>query len=294
MQSLSASQVAGAQAALPAVEVPAVEVAGAGAGVVGAGPAGPAKVVSGATSGFSWSNPLNVAQLAVPLAGALIQANAAGKAANTAANAAQTAANTNLSMFNTTNSQQAPWRQAGQNALAELFPGGSKDANGNPLPGSTLDSQLTHQFNASDLNANMAPNYQFQLEQGQGATKNAANLQTGLVSGNAMRGLQDYTQNTAAGAYQQAYNNYNTNQTNIFNRLSDIAGLGQTANANVGNVGSAAAGNAGNAQIVVGAAGAAGTIGTSNALAGGLNNALGWYSLPSLLQAQQNTRNSGG
>ncbi len=217
------------------------------------------------------------------LAGALIGSNASSDAASQAAGAANNATATNLAMFNTTNNQQAPWRQAGQNALSQLAPGGGTDANGNPLPGSTLAPQFTHQFGTSDLNSNLAPNYQFMLDQGLGATKNAGNLQTGLMSGNTLKGINDYAQNYAGNAYQNAFANYNTNQTNIFNRLSNIAGLGQTANANVGTVGATTAGNAGNAQIASGAASAAGTMGSANAITGGLNNAMGWYTLPQIM-----------
>jgi len=201
------------------------------------------------------------------LSGAM-QSNAASDAAGQAASAANNATATNQAMFDTTNAQQAPWRQAGQTALGQI---------------ADMQPQFTHSFNASDLNANMAPNYQFQLDQGLGAVKNAGNLQTGLVSGNTMKGINDYAQNYASGAYQNAFNNYSANQTNIFNRLSNIAGLGQTANANVGTVGATTAGNAGNAQQAAGAAQAAGTVGSANAVTGGLNNALGWYSLPQMM-----------
>lgn len=146
------------------------------------------------------------------------------------------------------------------------------------------DGQFTHQFNAGDLNANLAPNYQFQLDQGLGAVKNASNMQTGLLSGNTLKGVNDYAQNYAGGAYQQAYNNYNANQTNIFNRLSNIAGLGQTANQSTGQLaGQTAQGVAGTIQNA-GAAQAAGTVGQANALTGGANNALGWYSLSQMMK----------
>jgi hypothetical protein len=56
--------------------------------------------------------------------------------------------------------------------------------------GGVTPGYFTHQFGSADLNSNLAPNYQFQLDQGLGATKNAANLQTGLVSGNALEGHQ--------------------------------------------------------------------------------------------------------
>lgn len=140
---------------------------------------------------------------------------------------------------------------------------------------------FTHQFNANDLNANLAPNYAFQLQQGQGAAKNALNL-TGGIGGNFGKGLVDYTINKAGDAYQQAFNNYTTNQSNIFNRLSNIAGLGQTANAATSALAGQTAQGVANTQVGAGTAQAAGTVGQANAVTGGLNNALGWYTLSNL------------
>jgi hypothetical protein len=201
------------------------------------------------------------------LLGSALSAGASKSAANQASSAANNATDQQLQMFNTINQQQAPYRQAGYNALNDI---------------ATLQPQFTHQFGAGDLNANLAPNYQFQLDQGLGAVKNASNLQTGF-SGNTLKGVNDYAQNFAGNAYQNAFANYSANQTNIFNRLSNIAGLGQTANANVGNAGATISGNAAQSQIASGAAQAAGTVGTANALAGGLQNAASWYALPQFL-----------
>lgn len=201
------------------------------------------------------------------LLGGAISSNASSNAADTAAGAANKATDQQLQMFNTTNEQQAPYRQAGVNALGDI---------------AALQPQFTHQFNAGDLNANLAPNYQFQLDQGLGAVKNASNLQTGF-SGNTLKGINDYAQNFAGNAYQQAFNNYSANQTNIFNRLSNIAGLGQTANANTGQAGATISGNAAQSQIAGGAAQAAGTVGSANAIAGGLQNAGSWYGLSQIM-----------
>lgn len=202
------------------------------------------------------------------LLGSALSANAAKKAASQQAGAANQASETQLRMFNTLNEQGAPYRQAGVNALNTI---------------SEMQPQFTHSFNAEDLKTNLAPNYQFQLDQGLGAVKNASNLQTGLLSGNTLKGINDYAQNFAGNAYQQAFNNYNAQQTNIFNRLSSIAGLGQTQNQTTAQSGTTAAGNIGQAQIGAGAAQAAGTVGAANALSGGLTNAASWYALPKFL-----------
>ena len=145
------------------------------------------------------------------------------------------------------------------------------------------DGYFTHQFDANDLNDNLAPNYAFMRDQGLMATKNAGNLQTGLLSGNTIKGVNDYAMNYAGNAYQQAYNNYTANQSNIFNRLSSIAGLGQTANQATGQAGTTLAGNAGQSIMAGGQAQASGTVGQANAITGGLNNAMGWFTLPQLM-----------
>ncbi len=139
-----------------------------------------------------------------------------------------------------------------------------------------------HQFDANDLKSNLAPNYQFQLDQGIGATKNLANSTGGLISGNALKGINDYAQNYAGNAYQQAFNNYNAGQTNIFNRLSSIAGLGQTANQTTANAGQNAATASGNYLTGGAAAQAAGLVGGASAITQGANNAIGWNYLSSL------------
>lgn len=204
------------------------------------------------------------------IGGGLISAYGSNQAADTQAQAAQQASDQQLQMFNTINSQQAPWRQAGQTALGQL---GQLTA---------PDGSAMHQFNASDLNSNLAPNYQFQLDQGLDAVKNMANSAGGLIGGNALKGINDYAQNYAGNAYQQAYNNYNNNQTNIFNRLSSIAGLGQTANQTTANAGQNAATASGNYLTSGAAASAAGTMGSTNAITGGLNSGIGWNYLNSM------------
>lgn len=168
--------------------------------------------------------------------------------------------------------------QAGYDQALQAYNASQQQQTGsNPLAG-----YFTHQFNAGDLNSNLAPNYQFQLDQGLGATRNASNLQTGLLSGNTLKGINDYAQNFAGNAYQQAFNNYTTNQSNIFNRLSNIAGLGQTANQQSSSLAGQIAPGVSSSIQGVGAAQAAGQVGQANALTGAANNALGWYTLSQL------------
>jgi len=132
-----------------------------------------------------------------------------------------------------------------------------------------------------DLQAGLAPNYQFMLGQGQQAQQRAANVGGGLIGGNALRGLQDYTQNYAQNAYQNAFNNFNTQRTGIYNTLAGIAGLGQQAQNTSAQAGQAATTAAGQLGVGAAAAQAAGLTGAANAAQGGLQN----YQQNQILQA---------
>lgn len=158
-----------------------------------------------------------------------------------------------------------------------------------PTPQTTDTGTLLKPFSAQDLSQWQDPGYQFRLQQGLGAMQNSAAGTSGLVSGNSLRSLMDYGQNSASQEYQNAFNRYNTNQTNIYNRLSNIAGLGQTAANTSGQLGMTAAGNIGSAQMAGGAAQAAGYIGAGNAINSGINNAMGWYLGNKYLNSQATT-----
>jgi len=149
--------------------------------------------------------------------------NAISNAANTQAQAGQNVQNTLGGLYSQYAQAQQPYQNLGTGAVAEI----QKQA-----------PYLTHQFNAADLQAGLAPNYDFMLQQGLRANQNAANVGGGLLSGNTLQGMQNYTQNYAQNAYQNAFNNYQTQRQNIYGNLSNAAGLGQTALGQLGQVGS--------------------------------------------------------
>lgn len=165
------------------------------------------------------------------------------------------------------------WQESGQdpNAFTGNAQYGQQLAQSKNGPGTSGFGQFTHQFDANDLNANLAPNYDFMLKQGQGATQNINNSTNGLLSGNTLQGLGTFTQNYAKNAYQDAFNNYTTNQNNIYSRLAGLAGVGQTSLQQSGAAGTAATQSA-NSYLTSGAAAqAAGTVGQANAINGALN-----------------------
>ena len=222
---------------------------------------------------------------------AVIGAVGANSAADTQAQAAQNAQAQQLAMFNTQNAQQAPYRAAGYNTLNTIGSMGSGqyqqyDASGNPIGMATGSGYLTHQFNNQDLNAQLAPNYAFQLGQGQQANQAGANATGGLVGGNAMKGLQDYTQNAAGGAYQNAFNNYTSQRTGIYNTLAGIAGLGQNAQNTTANLAQGTTNAIGNLGVGAATAAAGGTVGSANAITGGLTGAANQYQLNQILGNQ--------
>ena len=202
------------------------------------------------------------------------------------ADAAKQAAANQMSMFNTINNQLAPQRGAGYSALNQIrgmLPGQytTYGENGQPTGTAQGTDYLTRQFSPQDLYAGLAPNYNFMLQQGQQANQRQANLGGGLIGGNALRGLEDYTQNYAQNAYQSAFNNFNTQRTGIYNTLANIAGIGQNATNTSAQTGQNAVTAAGQLGVGSAAAQAAGNVGAANAVQGGLQN----YQNNQLLQA---------
>jgi hypothetical protein len=222
------------------------------------------------------------------LIGSAISADAATSAADTQAQAANAANAQQLAIFNTQNAQQAPYRGAGYNALNQIgsmLPGSYQqyDAQGNPTGTGTGSGYLTQQFTNQDLNANLAPNYAFQLQQGQQGLRNQQNSLGGLVGGNALQGMQDYTQNFAGNAYQNAFANFQGQRSNIYNTLAGIAGIGQTGQTATNQAAQNYGTNSANLTTGAAAAQAAGTVGAANAYSGGLQNAGNMYMLSNLL-----------
>jgi hypothetical protein len=199
---------------------------------------------------------------------------------------------TNLgSIYGQSQAYTQPFITTGTNAAAKL----------NELVSSGYFSQP---FTAADLKSNLAPNYEFMLNQGLGATKQALNVGGG--GSNIARGATKFAEDYASNAYQNAFNNWQAQRSNIFNTLSGIAGIGTAGTGqaiNAGNVygytgtglttgvgkniadlltggaAATAAGITGSAQ-----AEAAGDVGVANALSGGVSSAGQTYALSQLLK----------
>jgi type II secretory pathway pseudopilin PulG len=206
------------------------------------------------------------------LAAGYMGSQAAKQAAGQQADAARYAAQLQQQQFDTTNEQQRPYREAGYSALSDI--GGMKP-------------YLTQQYTPEDFAKGIDPGYQFRLQQGQEATNRMANMGGGMLSGNALKGAQDYTQGLASQEYGNAFNRFQTQRSNIYNTLASIAGLGQTSLGQTTAAGTQAAGNIGTNIANAGAAQAGGTVGSANALGGGLTGAGNQYMLSQILASKK-------
>jgi hypothetical protein len=203
------------------------------------------------------------ASIAGSLFGANKQAGAATDAANISAAAAREQTQLQRDMFNQQQANQAPYLAAGTNALAQLTQG--------TAPG----GQFSRPFSMADYQAD--PGYGFRLGEGLKAMSHQAGARGGLISGQTMKGLEDYRQASASQEYGNAFNRYQTNRANMLQPLQSLAGVGQSANnalaqggqsyANqAGQYGMTNAANQGNAALSAGNAYGSAYSGIGNAL----------------------------
>ena len=226
----------------------------------------------------------------------VIKSNAISDAQAQQASAAAASQDVLNSTYNKSMGFQVPYQAAGANAINQIGAMGTGgytqyDMNGNPTGTGTGSGYLQHQFNASDLAAGLAPNYDFMLQQGQNVNQRAANVGGGALSGNTLQGLQNYTQNYAGTAYQNAFNNYQQQRQNIYGNLAGIAGMGQAANTGAVGAANNYATNTTNLTTGLAQANAAATIGQAQNTGNTISNLGNTAVLASLLN-QKNTSSS--
>ncbi len=236
--------------------------------------------------------PVGYAMAGASLVSGLMGADAAKSAANTQAQSARDALDFQKQQFNTIQQQTTGGRAAGANALNQLGSLGSGtyqmyDANGNPIGAGIGSGYLTQQYTPEEFAKGIDPGYQFRLQQGQEATNRMANMGGGMLSGNALKGAQDYTQGLASTEFGNAFNRFQTGRQNIYNTLAGIAGLGQNMTNTSAQSGGQAATAVGNTIQNLGAAQASGTVGAANAITGGIQNAGNQYYLSQLLGSKK-------
>ena len=162
----------------------------------------------------------------------LMGMSAASTAANAQIQAAEMADQTQLTMYNQTRADEAPWRNTGGAAV----------------------TKLAGMVNAGPGNYKQNPGYLAQLAQGTATSNNAAASQGLLLSGAQQQNLTTYGQNAAAGDYQNFLNQYYQSLT----PYQSLAGLGQTAVGQTNQTGMNAANQIGSNQLYAGNARASG------------------------------------
>jgi hypothetical protein len=191
---------------------------------------------------------------AASLIGGAMQGNAASSAARTSADATNQATQLQRDMFNQQQQNQAPYLEAGRNALNQLAP-------------------LAANYQTFGMDQfTQDPGYAFRLQQGQKALDASAAARGGLISGNALRAAQGYGQEMGSQEYQNAFNRYQTERNARLNPLQSLAGVGQTSAQQLGAAGQTYGSNVGNALMnqaaVSGNAGMVGANAYGNALSG--------------------------
>jgi hypothetical protein len=215
---------------------------------------------------MSWVAAAIIGGAAINYIGSQGQANAATSAANTQANAALAGQQQLQQNYQNLSPQFNPYLQTGAQGLSQLQA---------QLP------SLTQSFGPAQLQSNLAPNYQFMLQQGLGAQNQALNA-SGGGSNIGIAGTK-FAEDYASNAYQQAFNNYQTQQSNIYNKLANVAGIGQQSLANLSNLATGNATNISNLGVGAANAQAAGITGSAAANAQGLSGIGSSLTLASLL-----------
>lgn len=203
--------------------------------------------------------------------GGLIGAAGNRSAASAQADAATRAGEIQKQQFAEQMRLQEPYRQAGltgQNRLMDLLGlGANKDA--------ADYGKYSRDFSMADYQAD--PGYAFRLSEGMKQLGHTAAGRGGLISGQTMKGLQDYAQNSASQEYGNAFNRYQTNRANQLQPLGNLMSSGQAAASNQAGAAGQYGVNAGNTTMAAGNAYAAGQLGQANTLASGLGTAASAY-----------------
>jgi hypothetical protein len=160
--------------------------------------------VIGGAAGFLAGGPAGAA-LGASLGGGLDQSSATSNASNTQANATNAATAEQRRVSDRTYTDQAPYRQAGVDALGQF-------------------QQLTNTPTSSaDVMAD--PGYAFALQQGQEALDRKSAASGGRISGASLKAASQFNVGTAASGYNAA----DQRRNDRLNRLASLAGIGQTA-----------------------------------------------------------------
>ena len=158
--------------------------------------------------------------------------------------------------------------------------------------GAVQAGQFQKTFTPSDLTTD--PSYQWRLDQGMKNLQASAAARGGLMTGQNLKDITDYSQGAGSQEYQNAYNRYMSQQDALYQRLAGLAGIGTNAtqSANTALQGSAntmgqntmtGAGASSNYLTSGAAAQAAGQVGSANAIGSGIGQGVNsWMTLQML------------
>lgn len=224
-------------------------------------------------------------------------AKAAEKAGNLQADSSKYAADLSQKQFEQTRKDQMPWLEAGKGALGQLQnhikdDKGFDDKWGGRIESAYQNGQLTGGLDPNNFQTD--PSYQFRKQQGMDGLQSSAAAGGSLLSGAALKSLNEYNSNLASQEYGNAWQRDQTEKQNLmstlsgnrsqdyqlfsnedtrqYNQLANMAGVGQTTANSLGTFGAQNAQNQGNAAINGANAQANGLIGSTNAKLGGINN----------------------
>jgi len=203
----------------------------------------------------------------------LISAYGANKAANAQEEAARTAAAEQRRQFNKQVELQKPFRDVGVNALPEL------------VAASKYTPFGMEQFQAD-------PGYGFRLQEGIKALDRSAAARGGLLSGNQLRGINEFGQNLASQEYTNAFNRYQTERNARLNPLQSLTGMGQTSTNTLSNAAGQLGSNLSDLAIGAGNARASGYAGMANAFSSGIGQAYNYYQGDQAAKQQQQNFNT--
>jgi hypothetical protein len=196
--------------------------------------------------------------------GSAVSSRASSKAASTQAASADRAADLQQEQFERNVELNAPFREAGVNALNKLVP-------------------LTEYQNFGMDQFQADPGYAFRMSEGMKGLERSAAARGGLLSGSTLKGIQRFGQDLASQEYQNAFNRYGVERERRLNPLQSLAGVGQTTSRELGAAGQTMASNVGQALGAGGQARASGYVGQANALTGALGQYMNYNQ-----QQQQN------
>jgi len=196
---------------------------------------------------------------ALPVVGAVIGGIASNNAADTVADSNASSAQLQTAQYQQDREDTAPWREAGQRALAQ-----QEEFNSEESYGQYLNSLNPDNFRDTDY-------YNFLQSEGTRARDRSASSRGLLLSGGQQRAITAFGQGLASTEYGNYFERQRSLRLARSNELASVAGTGMTATNNLGQRGSQYAQNAGNAIVGAGNAQGAGILGVGNAINSGIN-----------------------